>query len=61
MAQLEALCDEFTVVVWMPPAGGPDTPPESFRMADFADCLAGFTAALGLAGPSSADCPSAAP
>ena len=51
-AQLDALSDEFTVVAWdAPGTGRSETPPESFRMADFADCLAGFTAALGLDRP----------
>jgi pimeloyl-ACP methyl ester carboxylesterase len=50
--QLEALSDEFTVVAWDGPgAGRSEDPPEWFRMPDFADCLAGFVAALGLRQP----------
>ena len=50
--QLDALSDEFTVVAWdAPGAGRSETPPESFRMADFADCVADFAAALGLDRP----------
>jgi len=46
------LADEFTVVAWdAPGCGGSDDPPESFSLADYADCLAGFTAALGLDRP----------
>jgi pimeloyl-ACP methyl ester carboxylesterase len=51
--QLDALSDEFTVVAWdAPGAGHSDDPPESFRLPDYADCLAGFVAALGLQDPS---------
>ena len=51
-AQLDDLADEFTVVAWDGPgAGDSSDPPESFRLADFADCLAGFVAALGLGRP----------
>jgi len=47
--QMEALCDEFTVVAWdAPGAGGSADPPESFGMAGYADCLASFVDALGL-------------
>lgn len=50
--QFEDLSDEFTVVAWdAPGSGGSDDPPESFRMADYADCLAGFLSALGLRRP----------
>lgn len=50
--QLEALADEFTVVAWdAPGAGRSSDPPESFRMPQYADCLAGFIAALGLDRP----------
>lgn len=46
------LADEFTVVAWdAPGSGGSDDPPESFRLADYADCLAGLVAALGLDRP----------
>lgn len=51
-AQLDALSDEFTVVAWdAPGAGASSDPPESFGMAGFADCLAGFVDALGLRRP----------
>jgi pimeloyl-ACP methyl ester carboxylesterase len=50
--QLDALSDEFTVVAWdAPGAGGSADPPESFGMAGYADCLAGFIARLGLERP----------
>ena len=50
--QLDALSDEFTVVAWdAPGAGHSDDPPESFRLPDYAECLAGFVAALGLSRP----------
>src|SRR5919201_7008864 len=50
--QLDELSDEFTVVAWdAPGAGRSADPPESFRLPDYADCLAGFLRALGLARP----------
>ena len=50
--QLEGLGDEFTVVAWdAPGCGGSDDPPETFRLPDYADCLAGFAAALGIGRP----------
>jgi pimeloyl-ACP methyl ester carboxylesterase len=50
--QLEGLCGEFTVVAWdAPGAGRSSDPPESFGMADYADCLAGFVDRLGLERP----------
>ena len=50
--QIEALSDEFTVVAWdAPGAGGSSDPPESFGMAGYSDCLAGFVAGLGLESP----------
>lgn len=50
--QVDDLSDEFTVVAWdAPGAGGSSDPPESFRMADYADCLAGFVDALGMGRP----------
>lgn len=50
--QIDALSDEFTVVAWDAPGSGRSSdPPESFRLAQFADCLAGFVAALGLGRP----------
>ncbi|MGY1763911.1 alpha/beta fold hydrolase [Geodermatophilus sp. SYSU D00779] len=51
-AQLDTLSDEFTVVAWDGPgAGRSEDPPEQFRLPEFADCLAGFVAALGLRRP----------
>ena len=50
--QLDGLSDEFTVVAWdAPGAGRSSDPPETFGLADWADCLAGFIAALGLGRP----------
>ena len=50
--QLDELCDEFTVVAWdAPGAGGSADPPESFGMAGYAECLAGFLKRLGLERP----------
>jgi pimeloyl-ACP methyl ester carboxylesterase len=50
--QLDGLCDDFTVVAWdAPGAGGSSDPPESFGMAGYADCLAGFIKGLGLERP----------
>jgi pimeloyl-ACP methyl ester carboxylesterase len=50
--QLEDLSDEFTVVAWDPPgAGRSSDPPDTFRISEFAGCLAGFLGALGLASP----------
>jgi pimeloyl-ACP methyl ester carboxylesterase len=50
--QLEALSDEYTVVAWdAPGCGRSSDPPPTFRLPDYADCLAGFVAALGLSRP----------
>ncbi|HEX3271423.1 MAG TPA: alpha/beta hydrolase [Ktedonobacterales bacterium] len=50
--QIDALSDEFTVVAWDAPGCGQSSdPPEIFRLPDYADCLAGFIAALGLERP----------
>jgi pimeloyl-ACP methyl ester carboxylesterase len=50
--QLETLSDEFTVLAWdCPGAGRSADPPEWFRLPQFADCLAGFAAALSLRRP----------
>ena len=41
--QLQGLGDDFTVVAWdAPGAGRSSDPPESFGMAGYAACLAGF-------------------
>jgi pimeloyl-ACP methyl ester carboxylesterase len=46
------LSDEFTVVAWdMPGCGQSSDPPDTFRTADYADCLAMFIEALGLGRP----------
>jgi pimeloyl-ACP methyl ester carboxylesterase len=48
--QLAGLSDEFTVVAWDEPgAGRSSDPPESFGIADYADCLAEFIDSLDLA------------
>jgi pimeloyl-ACP methyl ester carboxylesterase len=50
--QLDGLSDEFTVVAWdAPGAGRSASPPSSFRIADYAGCLAGFFRALRLDRP----------
>ena len=50
--QIDDLSDEFTVVAWDGPGAGRSAdPPASFRMPDYADCLAGFVTALGLGRP----------
>jgi pimeloyl-ACP methyl ester carboxylesterase len=50
--QLDELSDEFTVVAWdAPGAGGSAAPPPSFRLGEYADCLAGFIRALSLDRP----------
>jgi pimeloyl-ACP methyl ester carboxylesterase len=46
-AQIEALCDEFTVIAWDAPGAGRSTePPEDFGMNGYADCFAGFLRGL---------------
>ncbi|HEY3210324.1 MAG TPA: alpha/beta hydrolase [Actinomycetota bacterium] len=48
--QIDGLSDEFTVVAWDGPgAGSSSDPPETFRLPDWAECLAGFIDVLGLA------------
>jgi pimeloyl-ACP methyl ester carboxylesterase len=50
--QLEGLSDEFTVVAWDAPGCGQSSDPlETFSISDWADCLAGFIAALHLERP----------
>lgn len=50
--QLAGLSDAFTVVAWdAPGCGDSDDPPEHWGLGDFADCVAGFCAALGLERP----------
>ena len=51
-AQLDGLSDEFTVVAWDAPGfGGSSDPPETFSLAEYANCLAGFVEALGMSRP----------
>jgi pimeloyl-ACP methyl ester carboxylesterase len=41
--QLQSLSDQFTVIVWDAPGAGQSVdPPETFGIADWADCLAGL-------------------
>jgi pimeloyl-ACP methyl ester carboxylesterase len=50
--QLHGLSDEFTVVAWdAPGCGRSSDPPETFRLPDYADCLAAFIERLGLERP----------
>jgi pimeloyl-ACP methyl ester carboxylesterase len=50
--QVEGLRDSFTTVAWdAPGCGRSDDPAESFRMPDYADCLAEVVARLGLGCP----------
>jgi pimeloyl-ACP methyl ester carboxylesterase len=47
--QIAALSDEFTVVAWDAPGCGQSAdPPETFRLPEYADCLAAFIDALDL-------------
>lgn len=47
--QLESLADQFTVIAWDAPGAGQSVdPPETFGISDWADCLAGFLAAVGV-------------
>lgn len=47
--QIEALCDDFTVVAWDAPGSGRSSdPPDWFRIADYADCLVGLLESLRL-------------
>jgi pimeloyl-ACP methyl ester carboxylesterase len=50
--QFKALADGFTVVAWDAPGSGQsDDPPDTFRLPDYADCLASFIEAIGLEHP----------
>jgi pimeloyl-ACP methyl ester carboxylesterase len=50
--QLDELSDEFTVVAWDAPGCGRSAdPPETFRLPDFADCLAVFIEKIGIEKP----------
>jgi pimeloyl-ACP methyl ester carboxylesterase len=47
--ELDTFGDAFDVVAWdAPGCGGSTDPPESWRMAEFAGCAAGFLQALGV-------------
>lgn len=47
--QLELLSDQFTVIAWDAPGAGQSVdPPETFGISNWADCLAGFLAAVGV-------------
>ncbi len=49
---IDDLSDAFHVVAWDAPGSGHSCdPPESFRLADYADCLAAVIKALGLRRP----------
>ena len=50
--QLDGLADDFTVVAWdAPGCGYSSDPPETFRLSEYAECLAGFIDALELESP----------
>jgi len=50
--QIDALSDEYTVVAWdAPGCGRSSDPPSTFRLPDYADCLARFIETLGLSRP----------
>jgi pimeloyl-ACP methyl ester carboxylesterase len=50
--QLDGLADEFTVIAWDAPGCGQSAdPPESWRLPDYADCVAAFAQALDLERP----------
>lgn len=50
--QLDLLSDDFDVVAWdAPGCGRSSDPPETFRLPDYADSLAGLIGALGLDRP----------
>lgn len=50
--QIDGLSDQFTVIAWdAPGVGRSSDPPESFRLPDYADCLAMFVEALSLEHP----------
>jgi pimeloyl-ACP methyl ester carboxylesterase len=50
--QLDGLSDELSVIAWdAPGCGRSSDPPESFRLPDYAECLAAFIDALGLSRP----------
>ena len=50
--QMDALSNDYTVVAWdAPGCGRSSDPPPTFRLPDYADCLAGFIGTLGLPRP----------
>ncbi len=47
--QLDGLSDEFSVIAWdAPGCGRSSDPPADFGLSDYADCLAGFIAGIGM-------------
>ena len=51
-ATIEAFADDYTVVAWdAPGCGASFDPPDTFRMPEFADCLARFVGALDIDRP----------
>jgi pimeloyl-ACP methyl ester carboxylesterase len=51
-AQLDGLADACTVIAWdAPGCGDSDDPPETFRMPDYANALAGLIEAVGVENP----------
>lgn len=50
--QFDGLADEFRVIAWdAPGCGRSSEPPESWRMPDYADCLAAWLHAIGVEHP----------
>ena len=50
--QLEGLCDEFRVLAWDAPGCGQSSePPETWRMPEYADCLAAWLQMVGAEQP----------
>jgi pimeloyl-ACP methyl ester carboxylesterase len=50
--QFDGLANDFTIIAWdAPGCGRSSEPPESWRMADYADCLASWLRVLGVERP----------
>jgi pimeloyl-ACP methyl ester carboxylesterase len=50
--QLEGLDDDFALAAWdAPGCGGSEDPPETWEMGDYANCLAAWLEAVGIARP----------
>lgn len=50
--QLKSLAAEYTVIAWdAPGCGGSSDPPDTYRLSDYADCLAGLIESLELGWP----------